>query len=79
MSRWRIDTLEVKEKQEEFQEEMATYAAQVFELLAKIGTTKSCIRRENAGAKTIGWGEHLVKTTAIEAIGKWILCNKTVN
>ena len=49
--RWRIDEpLEVKEKQEEFREEMAENAEQVSELLEIMGSTKNEMERANTGA-----------------------------
>ena len=44
--RWRIDKLEVKEKQQEFQQEMDKNAVQFSELWENIGTTKNDIERE---------------------------------
>ena len=53
MCRWRIDKLEVKEKQEEFQEEMAKNAAHVPRLLEIISTTNNDLERDTAGARII--------------------------
>ena len=53
MCRWRIDKLEVKEKQEEFQEEMAKNAAHVPRLLERISTTNNDLERDTAGARII--------------------------
>ena len=55
LRRWRIDKLQVKEKREEFQEEMAKHAEQFSELLELLGTTRNDMERDGAGAIT---GDH---------------------
>ena len=60
MYRWRINKLEVKEKREQFQAEMAENAEQISELLEIIGTTKNDVGRVNAGAMIIERWEQLV-------------------
>ena len=72
--RWRVDKLDVKEKQQEFQRETKENFS---ELLENIGTTKNVIERDNARASIIEGWEPLVKTTASKVIGnKLIVCNR---
>ena len=79
MHRWRIHKLEVKDKREEFQEEMAKNGEQFFELLEIIGTTRNDIEWDGAGAGVIEGWEKLVKTPASKVIGKkLIVCNRAV-
>ena len=79
LHRWRIGKLEVKEKREELQEEMAKNAEQFSELLEIIGTTSNDIERDDAGARIIEGWEKLVNTTASKVIGKkLIVCNRAV-
>ena len=79
MHRWTIETLKVKEKQREFQEEMATNAESFSELLERISTTHNDTERDSAEHRIIdGWGQ-LVKNTASEVIGKTlIICIRAV-
>ena len=77
--RWRTDKLEVKEKQQEFQNEMSKNAEKFSELLERIGTTENDVERDSAGARIIEGWEQLVKTTASKVIGKkLIICNRAV-
>ena len=79
MYRWRIDKLEVKEKQREFQEEMAKNAERFSELLESIGTTENDTERDSAGDRIIEGWEQLVKNTASKVIGKkLIIYNRAV-
>ena len=75
MHRRRIDKLEVTEKREDFQGEMARSEEQLSELLEIIGTTTNVIERDNVGARIIEGWEQLVKTTSTEAIGKKVDIN----
>ena len=75
----RIDKLEVKEKQREFQEEMTKNAERFSELLESIGTTENVTERDSAGDRIIKEWEHLIKNTASKVIGKkLIICNRAV-
>ena len=74
--RWRIDKLEVKEKQQELQREMKKNAVQFSVLLESIGTTKNDKERDSAGARIIEGWEQLVKTTARRVIGKLIVYSR---
>ena len=77
--RWRTDKLEVKEKQQEFQNEMSKNAEKFSELLESIGTTNNDVEKDSAGARAIEGWEQLVKTTASKVIGKkLIICNRAV-
>ena len=75
--RWRIDKLEVKEKQqEEFQQVMAKSTAQFSKLLESTGTTKNDVEQDSAEARIIEGWEQWSRTTASKAIGKkLILCH----
>ena len=75
MYRRRIDKLDVKEKQREFQEEMAKNAESFFELLESIGTTENDVERDSAGDRIIEEWEQLVdvKNTASRVIGKKLI------
>ena len=75
LHRRRIDKLEVTEKREDFQGEMARSEEQLSELLEIIGTTTNVIERDNVGARIIEGWEQLVKTTSTEAIGKKVDIN----
>ena len=79
MYRWRIDKPEVKEKQREFQEEMAKNAERFSELFENIGTTENDTERDGAGDRIIEGWEQLVKNTATKVIGKKLMiCNTAV-
>lgn len=77
MCKWRIDILEGKEKQQEFQEEMVRHAAKFSELLESVDTTNAEMERDRAGTMiTEGW-EPLVKTAASTTVGKKLsICNR---
>ena len=56
--RWRIDKLEVTEKQREFQEEITKNAERFSELLESTGTAESDTQRESTGDRMIeGFGQ----------------------
>ena len=72
--RWRIDQLEVKEKQQEASNRMEKKnAVQFSEPLESMGTTKDDMERDNAGARIIEIWEQLVKTAASKVIGKKLI------
>ena len=79
MHKWKIDKLEVEEKRQEFQEEIAKNAVKVSELLERVGVRGTEMERNRAGAKIMEGWEQLVKDTACKVIGKkLILCNRAV-
>ena len=51
--KWSIDKLEVEEKRQEFQEEMAKNAVKVSELLDRVGKVGTEMESNRAGAKVI--------------------------
>ena len=79
MYKWRIDKLDMEEKRQEFQEEMAKSAVLFTELLERVGRVDTEMERNRAGAKIVEGWEQLVKNTASEVIGKkLILCKRAV-
>ena len=63
LHRWRTDTLQVEEKQQELQKEIAKNADRVSELFESIGTAENYTERDIAGARIIEGWEKLVKNT----------------
>ena len=51
--KWRVDKLEMEEKRQEFQEEMVRNAVRFSELLERVGTVGTEIKRNRAGAKIV--------------------------
>ena len=62
--RWREDKLQLKKRQQEFQEAMANNAQRFSELLDSIGTTENDTERDSAGDRIMEGWEQLVKNTA---------------
>lgn len=79
MYRWRIDHLEMKEKQHEFLEEKTKSAVKLLEARECICTANTETGRDRARYKIMGgWGES-VKTTTSRVTGKeLIVCNRAV-
>ena len=79
MYNWRIDKLEMEEKQQEFQEEMPRNAVKVSKLLKSVGSVDTEMERDRAGAKIVERWAQLVKSTASKVVGKkLIVCNRAV-
>ena len=60
--KWRIDKLDMEEKQREFQEEMVRNAVKFFELLEQVGTGGTEMERNRAGAKS--------RTLLVKSLGR---------
>ena len=71
LCRWRVDKLEVKEKQSSNEKWKMKIMPCNFPSCC-MGTTKTDIERDNAGAGIIEGLEQLVKNTASKAIGKML-------
>ncbi|MEP1953909.1 MAG: hypothetical protein ABJJ26_03135 [Algoriphagus sp.] len=78
LPRWRIEKLQVKEKREEFQEEMAKNAEQFSERLERISTTRNDIERDYAGARIIDGWEYWSRPQQLAVGKKLIACNRAV-
>ena len=73
MYKWRIDKLEMEEKQQEFQEEVTKNAVKFSKLLKNVGPVDTEMERDRAGAKIIEGWEQLVKNTASKVVGKKLI------
>ena len=79
MYKWIIDKLEMEEKQQEFQEEMAKNAVKFSKMLKSVGPVDTEMERNRAGANILEGWEQLVKNTASKVVGKkLIVCNRAV-
>ena len=75
----RIDELEVREKQREFQEEMTKNAERFSELLESISTSQNDTERDSAGDRIKEGWEQVVNNTASKVIGKKLItCSRAV-